>query len=1130
MLLWVGFSILPIGISVLTTALIQPSFASGELTPSLFGRVDLAKWHVGVATMRNFFVNYRGGASSRAGTQFVGASKQGPGTHPPRLIRFQFSLDQGLLLEFGHLYMRVISNGAYVTETPKIITGVTNANPGVITSAAHGFSNGDQAFLANIGGMTQLNGNIYTIANVTANTFTLIDLFGHAVNTTSFGVYTSGGTVARIYTLVSPYLASDLPALKFTQSADVMSFTHPSYPPYDLARITTNNWTLTPTVFSSVIAAPAGVSGVATTTVVGNVLYVAVTSGGSGYTQPPRAVVNSTTGTGAVLATVISGGAVIDVQVLSPGSGYVPGDTVSIVGGATANIVLGPSPVSPTIYQYVITAIDSKTGQESVASNIATIPNSVNISTILGSIKITWNPVVGASSYRVYRAPASYANVPPAGSIFGYVGTALGNAFVDNNITPQFAITPPLYINPFAPSQILSVTMTNQGASYTGDPTITITTATGSGAVLQPVVVGGNVQAVLILNAGANYSPSDTISFSGGGGHSAAGTLNIGPSTGTYPSCVAYFQQRRVYANTNNNPDTYFMSQPGSFTNFDSSPIPLDADAIIGTPWAQQVNGIQALVPVPTGLITLTGLGAWLVSGGTLQNAITPTNQDARAQAYNGCHDHIQPLVINYDILYVQAKGSIVRDLSYNLYANIYTGTDVSVLSDHLFEEHQIIEWAFAEEPFKVVWAVRDDGIMLSLTYLKEQDVQGWARHDTEGLFKSVAVVTESVPTTSGGTFADIVYVVVQRYIQGQWLYFIERMDPRLWNTLEDSWCLDSALSLPQNKPNAVLTASQSALPGRITSPEIIYGGSGYTAPTLIIEDSTGTGATLAPILIGGVITGATVVTAGGGYTSPHVIIQDATGSAAVIALNLDNTITFTASAAAFANVGDVIRMGGGSAAITSVVSPTVAIADLISPITIVVPDDPNNTPVPAVSGAWSLTTPISSVGGLSYLEGQAVKALADGNVVDDLVVTNGVVPLPAPASSIVVGLPFQAQIQSLYTDIPGEATVQGKRKNIFAVTVRVRESRGLKVGANQVDASTQPLGATVPWGGLIEIKERGNSVHAGTPIPLFTGDERINIPPNWKKLGQIAIQQDNPLPANILAFIPEIVIGDTNG
>ena len=87
-------------------------------------------------------------------------------------------------------------------------------------------------------------------------------------------------------------------------------------------------------------------------------------------------------------------------------------------------------------------------------------------------------------------------------------------------------------------------------------------------------------------------------------------------------------------------------------------------------------------------------------------------------QAYNGPSD-VSPIVANEDILYIQAKGSIVRDLSYNIYAAIYTGTDISVRSNHLFFQHTLVQWAYAEEPFKIIWAVRDDGILLSLTYMK---------------------------------------------------------------------------------------------------------------------------------------------------------------------------------------------------------------------------------------------------------------------------------------------------------------------------------------------------------------------------------------------------------------------------
>src|SRR5947209_8668549 len=99
--------------------------------------------HSAASTMRNLFVSYRGGAYSRAGTRFVGFSKQVGRNLPPRMVTFQFSINQGLALEFGHQYMRVISNGAFVTEAAINITNITKANPGVMTTASDAFVTGD---------------------------------------------------------------------------------------------------------------------------------------------------------------------------------------------------------------------------------------------------------------------------------------------------------------------------------------------------------------------------------------------------------------------------------------------------------------------------------------------------------------------------------------------------------------------------------------------------------------------------------------------------------------------------------------------------------------------------------------------------------------------------------------------------------------------------------------------------------------------------------------------------------------------------------------------------------------------------------------------------------------------------
>ncbi|MBU8874762.1 hypothetical protein KQ910_13385 [Reyranella sp. MMS21-HV4-11] len=237
----------------MTTPTILPSFAAGELSPALHGRVDLAKYQVGLATCLNWFVHPFGGVSTRAGTAFVGEVYRHTGRS--RLVPFAFNTTQTYVLEFADQKMRVIKDGGYVLESALTITGITQANPGVVSaSGAHGFSNGDMVWLQDISGMPELNRRRYTINGVTGSTFEL------GVSTVGLGPWTSGGTAARIYTLGTPYLTADLARLKYVQSADTMTLTHPSYAPRTLTRTGHTSWTLTTTTFAPTQQPPTSVA------------------------------------------------------------------------------------------------------------------------------------------------------------------------------------------------------------------------------------------------------------------------------------------------------------------------------------------------------------------------------------------------------------------------------------------------------------------------------------------------------------------------------------------------------------------------------------------------------------------------------------------------------------------------------------------------------------------------------------------------------------------------------------------------------------------------------------------------------------------------------------------------------
>lgn len=238
------------------------SFIGGEVTPELLGRLDLPHFQAGLKTCKNFRVLPHGPVTNRAGFYYTIEVKDS--SKSTRLIDFSFNTQQTYVIEVGDQYLRFHTNGATILESSKNITSVTKANPGVVTVTAHGYSNGDEVYVASVGGMTELNGRYYTVADVTTNTFTLKYKDGTAVDTTGFTTYTSGGTVSKVYEVATPYLEADIFDLHFVQSADVMTLTHPSYAVRELSRLTASTFQLALAAFEPTIGVPTSVSATAT--------------------------------------------------------------------------------------------------------------------------------------------------------------------------------------------------------------------------------------------------------------------------------------------------------------------------------------------------------------------------------------------------------------------------------------------------------------------------------------------------------------------------------------------------------------------------------------------------------------------------------------------------------------------------------------------------------------------------------------------------------------------------------------------------------------------------------------------------------------------------------------------------
>jgi hypothetical protein len=224
------------------------NFTGGELSPRLDGRNDLAKYASGCKTLQNMIVYPHGSAARRSGTSFVAEVENS--AEKTRLIPFEFSTTQTYILEFGNEYIRFYKDGGAILEANKTITGITQADPGVVSITSHGFSNGDTIVISGVVGMTEVNGKRFKVANVNTNDFELQDIDGVDVDTTSFTAYASGGIANRVYQIATTYLTADLFQIKYAQSADVMYLCHPEYSVKKLSRTGHTSWSITEVDFT----------------------------------------------------------------------------------------------------------------------------------------------------------------------------------------------------------------------------------------------------------------------------------------------------------------------------------------------------------------------------------------------------------------------------------------------------------------------------------------------------------------------------------------------------------------------------------------------------------------------------------------------------------------------------------------------------------------------------------------------------------------------------------------------------------------------------------------------------------------------------------------------------------------
>lgn len=697
---------------------LQRSFAGGEVSPEMFGRNDDAKYQAGLARCRNFIVKPQGPAENRPGFAFVREVKDS--TKKVRLIPFTYSTTQTMVIEMGAGYFRFHTQGATLMS----------------------------------------GGSPYEVAN--------------------------------------PYAEADLFDVHFVQSADVLTLVHPNYAPRELRRLGATNWQLSTLSFAPSVSAPGSVNVTAYFPSSANqptnredtkidMVYVVTAVAADGVTESAASIKGTvknnifvTGATNTISWSAVSGALHYNVFKLQGGIyGYIGQTTSTSLVDDNIAPDMGKTPpthdvvfVQDGILSVPVTAGGSGYGTAYIGGEILSVAV-LNGGTGYNSPTMTVTDPTGSGATFTVQKNGS-------GVITGVTVTNGGSGYT----SPTFALYDQMI--PGDPGIPTPDDPAGSGATFSASiapasntPTLQVTDATGTGAVLAPVVEGGAITRVAVVSPGSGYT-NPTITFLNAAGGSGC-TLGTAVLTGSdYPGAVSYFEQRRCFAGTINKPQNIWMTKSGTESNMSYSLPIRDDDRIAFRVAAREANTIRHIVPL-TQLLLLTSSAEWRVTS-VNSDAITPSTISVRPQSYVGA-SNVQPVIINNTLIYGAARGGHVRELAYNWQANGFITGDLSLRAPHLFDTFDIVDMAYGKAPQPLVWFVSTSGKLLGLTYVPEQQIGAWHWHDTDGVFESCTVVAE------GGE--DVLYCVIRRTIAGQSKRYVERLASRQFTDQADAFFVD---------------------------------------------------------------------------------------------------------------------------------------------------------------------------------------------------------------------------------------------------------------------------------------------------------------------------------------------------
>ena len=672
----------------------QNHFTTGEISPQVQARTDLSKYEGACRSILNGIVMAQGGVTKRPGTRYVATA-----------------LGDGVLFPF-----------------------------------------------------------VYSPTQTYAVLFTdkKVQFFTHA------GVVENGGTP---YTLDSEYALEDLPKLKFAQSADVMYLVHPNHPPRKLMRFGHTDWKFEEVAFtpgiaapSNVFATPSGFNDDTDTYLDTTTEYKVAAVNMDGEESLPSAAVAADT-----LSTWPQGARVnvhwdavpgaFRYEVYKNAHGWFEwigstdktwflDDNIEPDGSMCPKEYRDPfhAPSAPTVsvsgsttYEICVSAVNSA-GAESLPS------------TAVRGETVTVSPASDVEMFYVYFRPDTdsnwkYDTLTPDTSA---MTIDVSNGPADSGVAAVYEKTGKVKDAkkgyPYNMLHEWKLIRSNYGSHSELAYTNVETPVAGATPTILYWVRWGYDSADKVREMKEKivevHDPSVMTFVVTGSTGSPRAPLNAPDS---YPGAVGIYQQRLMFGRTNRNPQTVWMSETGSFHSMAVSHPLRNDSAITVTVDSKQMQEIRHFIAL-NDCFVLTNATEFRMT--EKDGAITPGTVGFRPQSFWGASE-VPPITIGTTILMLDGSGRTVRDVHYNLQEDGYSGDDRSILATHLLRK-PIIDWAYQQNPFSTVYAIREDGVLLTFTYMREQEVWAWARHESSGdMFRSVCCVREDGK--------DRVYFLVKR-------------------------------------------------------------------------------------------------------------------------------------------------------------------------------------------------------------------------------------------------------------------------------------------------------------------------------------------------------------------------------